>query len=223
MSVLGAKKGAYHSLLVKITATQPLPIIMTSPVQDSKNENHAGMFYFKVAGEDVEHYYSIERADLRAVFAAAPQNTVLLLTATGEGKKPETHGIVLQPQAGGPPVAPMPASTPAPAPAPAFAAPAAPAPAPRSNLPPVAPPAPVAPALSDLRPSALADQYVLCYAAACDILDRAMSAYPSISDPDVDTLFKATKEIATTLFIEWSKQAGTRPLVRKEGNGHGNG
>lgn len=223
MSRLGAKKGAYHSQLVQATATEPLPVIFTGPVMQSKNDKYVGVIYFKLAGEENEHYYSIENEQVKALLQQAPQGQVLWMTVDGNGLDPSTHTMQLMTQQGlplggghlppvantpPPPVQQQPPALQPPAqqrPVPPQAQPAAPQPqraaAPAQQMP-----------FPDSRPVSFFGQYLEAMQAASEILDITMRACPEISDVSVDVLFTATKEIATTLFIEWNKSAGTRPL-----------
>jgi hypothetical protein len=216
--ILNEKKGVYHGDLVRLTAAEPLAVIFTGPVLNSKNSTGPashGMIYFREIDATMERYYNIENAAIRAYLSGVAQNTVAFLRATGT-----RDAATVEIQYGGAPAVPAPlAVQPPPPPPPAGMAP----PVPPAMAPPPPPAAPAgvshppAHTVVDHRPPTILGQYGQCFLAAMEVVHRSVEKMPELKGASPDAMLAAAKEISATLFIEWNKSAGMRPLRGSNG------
>ena len=202
-----AKKGVYHSEMVARTSEYgELQIILMSHPKPSKFKDRPPYCEFKVAGTETPHQYECENATIEQTLAALPLYTVLTIAAHGSR---DDARIEVRSGSNGSAPAPQPQSSAQQPTAPRQQPPAQPAAQQQQQQ----------QQYGDARPHAILAQYSECFLAALEIIRRGVEKVPELKDASPDAMLAATKEMASTLFIEWNHSGGTRPL--RSGNGNG--
>lgn len=180
----------------------------TLSLSKNKTDKYATL---AVAGDEVERrFLTMENPQIAALFESLAADTNYWLRATGS-----REAAVVDVYDGTTTRSSVDFASAAP-PAPRNGGPAAATPAVQPPRAPAATNGHRAPAAAlqhvDERPQAVLAQYSECFLASLEIIRRGVEKVPELAGASPDAMLAATKEISATLFIEWNRSAGTRPL-----------